>query len=263
MGFIEDLDSVRNVHVWFEIQINFDNYLQIYSWILDLNFFALSSCFGLLYCNLQVSSCDLKLSGVVMHSVHHQCQEQHSPFSHTPKIFFFFLNNQIKRKKWCIKCKLCIILVFQKRVYNIIYPRFSKIKYYLPMRKDSRMRFANMTWSVGLATPPDSETLVLIWIVLNRTEPNNTSIVAATVFVTSGPRPCFSRSSNFTTTLLTGVPNPSVKIRAASTATIVNRSWNISMNIIFVTRRGSLTWIKYKFAWVCYKQWWKRTCCWV
>lgn len=185
-----------------------------------------------------------------------------SLFTHT-KDFFFFLNNQIKRKKWCIKCKLCIILVFQKRVYNIIYPRFSKIKYYLPMRKDSRRRFANMTWSVGLATPPDSETLVLIWIVLNRTEPNNTSIVAATVFVTSGPRPCFSRSSNFTTTLLTGVPNPSVKIRAASTATIVNRSWNISMNIIFVTRRGSLTWIKYKFAWVCYKQWWKRTCCWV
>lgn len=80
----------RDVHVWFEIQINFDNYLQIYSWILDLNLFALSSCFGLLYCNLQVSSCDLKLSCVVMHSVHHQCQEQHSPFSHTPKIFFFF-----------------------------------------------------------------------------------------------------------------------------------------------------------------------------
>jgi len=45
--------------------------------------FGLSTGFALLYSNLQVSSCDLKLSCVVMHSIYNHGQEQDSPFSHT------------------------------------------------------------------------------------------------------------------------------------------------------------------------------------
>ena len=99
----------------------------------------------------------------------------------------------------------------------------------LPIRHASRWRYAIRTWSVGL-TMPESVERFWIFIKLYMLDPNTTTSVPPTLFVTKGPLPCFNRSNPIITSFLSGVQNKRVIISAISANTIVNKSWIIFAN---------------------------------